>query len=219
MTAPPAPPSTAAAAGPLAALPRWLSQALGFIALGLLIFGVLLGMGAAVEAPTVALALAGVALVFAVWRMFAIVHALAVPHGPGVDLERVGGVRRAGLEDEFQRLLRSIKELEFDHEMGKISDRDFEEMETNYRARAIEVMRGLEQTEALHPELQRLLALREEERSGGFVVPGLQSEATAMGDSDETVDDGPVRRVCAACDGRNDADAKFCKHCGKELAA
>lgn len=38
-----------------------------------------------------------------------------------------------------------------------------------------------------------------------------------------TVNDGfpgLVRaRACAACDGANDIDARFCKHCGKELAA
>lgn len=38
-----------------------------------------------------------------------------------------------------------------------------------------------------------------------------------------TVNDGfrgrPEARICAACDGSNDGDARFCKHCGKELAA
>ncbi len=211
-------------AGPLAALPPWLQATVAFVGLGVVIYGVLLLMGAAMEPPTVALSLAGVALVFAVWRMFAIVHALAVPANAGVELQRVGGARRAGLEDEFQRLLRSIKELEFDHEMGKISDQDFEQMEVSYRARAIDVMRRLEKTEALHPSLQRLLAVREEERSGGFLLSELEKSSSGHSDTSqvlgESSSDAPVSaKICGECEGSNDEDARFCKHCGKELVA
>ncbi len=217
-------------AGPLAALPPWLSMTLAFLGLGIVIFGVLLLMGAALEPPTIALSLAGVALVFAVWRMFAIVHALAVPANAGVEIQRVGGARRSSLEDEFQRLLRSIKELEFDHEMGKISDQDFEQMEVNYRARALEVMRELEKTEALHPSLQRLLAVREEERSGGFLLSELEPASSGRGRTDASqvlressgdaaAEETASARICDACGGSNDDDARFCKHCGKELVA
>jgi hypothetical protein len=177
--------------------------------LGLLVFAVLVAMGAAIEAPTVALAIVGVCLVFAIWRMFAVVHALAVPADSGLELRRSGGARRASIEDEFQRLLRSIKELEFDHDMGKISAGDFEEIEGNYRARAVEVMRQLEAVEDMHPDLERLLAVRERERSGALV------EVDASSSEPQT----PAPRSCAACSGLNDLDAKFCKHCGKELAA
>src|SRR4030095_15938794 len=44
---------------------------------------------------------------------------------------------RAALEREKALALRSLKELEFDRAMGKLSDRDFEEMSARLRARAL----------------------------------------------------------------------------------
>jgi hypothetical protein len=56
------------------------------------------------------------------------------------------GRRRKELEREKQLLLKAIKELEFDHQMRKISDRDFGEIAARYRGRAILVMRQLDET-------------------------------------------------------------------------
>jgi len=51
---------------------------------------------------------------------------------------------REYLEREKALLLRSIKELEFDHAMRKVGDKDFEEMSGRLRARAVEIMEALE---------------------------------------------------------------------------
>lgn len=53
---------------------------------------------------------------------------------------------RGELEREKRTLLKAIKEAEFDHQMGKLSKRDVEEMIRNYRLRAIEVIKLLEGT-------------------------------------------------------------------------
>lgn len=52
--------------------------------------------------------------------------------------------RRAELEREKRALLKAIKEIEFDHQMGKMSDEDAEELTRFYRGRAIEVIKALE---------------------------------------------------------------------------
>lgn len=52
--------------------------------------------------------------------------------------------RRAELEREKRSLLKAIKEIEFDHQMGKMSDEDAEELTRFYRGRAIEVIKALE---------------------------------------------------------------------------
>lgn len=52
---------------------------------------------------------------------------------------------RGALEYEKATLLRSIKELEFDRAMGKVSDADFGEIDGRLRARALSVMEQLEQ--------------------------------------------------------------------------
>jgi hypothetical protein len=48
------------------------------------------------------------------------------------------------LEREKRTLLKAIKEAEFDHQMGKLSKRDADEMIRVYRARAIEVIKDIE---------------------------------------------------------------------------
>jgi hypothetical protein len=49
------------------------------------------------------------------------------------------------LEREKRTLLKAIKEAEFDHQMGKLSQRDADEMIRGYRARAIEVIKEIDQ--------------------------------------------------------------------------
>ena len=52
--------------------------------------------------------------------------------------------KRGELEREKRTLLKAIKEAEFDHQMGKLSDADADAMIHTYRARAIQVIRELE---------------------------------------------------------------------------
>src|SRR3977135_59587 len=71
---------------------------------------------------------------------------------PQEDLTAMVGERtRAALEREKLLTLRSIKELEFDRAMGKLSDADWQEMSGRVRARAAGLMRQLD-TGAGHPE-------------------------------------------------------------------
>ena len=55
---------------------------------------------------------------------------------------------RAELERQKKMLLKAIKEAEFDHLMGKLSKRDVDEMVRNYRLRAIDVIKQLEDSGA-----------------------------------------------------------------------
>ena len=62
----------------------------------------------------------------------------------GEQTEMVGGRTRAALEREKFLVLRSIKEVEFDRAMGKISDADFHEVAGRLRARAAGLLRQLD---------------------------------------------------------------------------
>ena len=57
---------------------------------------------------------------------------------------RVGAATRAALLAEKALALRTIKELEFDRAMGKMSEPDFVEMSARLRSRALRVMKQLE---------------------------------------------------------------------------
>ncbi len=116
--------------------------------------------------------------------------------------EPVSERTRAALEREKRLVLRSIKELEFDHAMGKLSKKDFEEMSGRLRTRALALMRQLE----LDPDGYKSTIERELEArvKSAKVVAHPAPAAT---------------NACAGCSAVNDSDAVFCKKCGARLAA
>ena len=50
--------------------------------------------------------------------------------------------RRLALAEERDRALAALKELEFDHRTGKVSDDDYRELVVDLRRRAAETLRG-----------------------------------------------------------------------------
>ena len=104
---------------------------------------------------------------------------------------------RAALEREKMLALRSIKELEFDRAMGKLSESDWREMSGRLRARATRLMRQLDAGAGYRGQIERDLA----ERLGR--TPGPKEPASAS--------------TCASCATVNDVDARFCKNCGNKL--
>lgn len=108
--------------------------------------------------------------------------------------EILAGRTRAALEREKTLALRTIKELEFDHSMGKLSEKDFVEMSARLRARAGRILRQLDQGAASYKDqIEKELAKRT-----GSIAPA-------------------TKRACASCGTTNDPDAAFCKKCGAKL--
>lgn len=88
--------------------------------------------------------LAVVSTVYALWRT----GVVAVTEEEGGDSTWGRSLGAVGeLEREKKTLLKAIKEAEFDREMGKLSKSDADEMIGIYRARAIEVIRELDNLE------------------------------------------------------------------------
>ena len=118
-------------------------------------------------------------------------------------VEMVGGRTRAALEREKTLVLRSLKELEFDRAMGKVSDLDFQEMGGRLRARARSLLKQLDVDGAAYRDLiERELAER--------VTQAGDAPADAGGSQ-------ATRLVCGSCGGSNERDARFCKSCGAAL--
>jgi hypothetical protein len=116
----------------------------------------------------------------------------------GTDEDRtvmIGHRTRVALEREKMLALRSIKELEFDRAMGKLSDADWKEMSGRLRARVGRLMRQLDAGAGYRDRIERELEKR------------LGEKATAV----------PSERACASCGTVNDADARFCKGCGQKI--
>ena len=68
--------------------------------------------------------------------------------GPRQKAEVVATDRRDLLQWDKQRVLHAIKELEFDHKMGKINAKDFQELSAPLRLRAVTLMEDLDRIEA-----------------------------------------------------------------------
>ena len=92
----------------------------------------------------IALALGAVLAVLCV--LFAARPFLRDPAGEDDGLHEPGGLEqeRIRLEEERDRVLAALKELEFDHRTGKISDADYRELVGPLRREAAEALRALE---------------------------------------------------------------------------
>jgi hypothetical protein len=125
---------------------------------------------------------------------------LVAPH---VDMERqpLSERMRADLEREKALTLRSIKELEFDRAMGKVSPQDFDDMAGRLRARALGIMKQLDAGSTAYRDLiEKELAQR---------IGKAAAQAPAA----------PRAAGLCACGTTNDPDARFCKSCGSKLRA
>jgi hypothetical protein len=111
----------------------------------------------------------------------------------------IGERTRVALEREKMLALRSIKELEFDRAMGKLSDADWQEMSSRLRVRAARLMRQLDAGTGYREQIEKDLGKRLGDQGGRTV------KAAA--------------HACAGCGTANDHDARFCKACGQPLAS
>jgi len=130
----------------------------------------------------------------------------------------IGGRTRAALEREKTLVLRSIKELEFDRAMGKVSEKDFAEMSARLRVRAAGLMRQLDAGSTYRDDIRK-----EIDRRIGSAAP-LASAATSERRGSEPGSGGrgaprlaAATVKCSHCGTDNDSDAQFCKRCGASL--
>ena len=123
---------------------------------------------------------------------------LVAPHAD-LDRQPLSERARVDLEREKALTLRSIKELEFDRAMGKVSPQDFDEMAGRLRARAVGIMKQLDAgTSAYRAIIEKELAAR-------------------IGSKPDVARPASQPAGVCACGTSNDADARFCKSCGTKL--
>jgi hypothetical protein len=105
--------------------------------------------------------------------------------------------RRAVLERDKMLVLRTIKELEFDRAMNKLSQKDFEEMSGRLRGRALSLMKQLDEGALYRERIEKDLQERLKDR--------------------RPPSEPPATLPACACGTMNDPDAVFCKKCGTKL--
>lgn len=141
------------------------------------------------SAAVLAIGLVGAALHRAVAGFMGQTESAAQPLG---ERARDRLVREKGL------VLRSIKELEFDHAMGKVSEQDFADISGRLRARALALIEELD-------------------RAGGPPDATAPPAAAARKRSGKADRKAGTTSTCPQCGTVNEPDARFCKQCGQRL--
>jgi ribosomal protein L40E len=131
------------------------------------------------------------------YRMLAPLTSKTISAAPTV----AGGRTRAALEREKALVLRSIKELEFDFAMGKVSQADFDEMGGRLRRRAMGLIQQLDANSGYRERIER----------------DIDALVTAPAPPASPHEQHARTGICAGCGTHNDTDARFCKQCGTSL--
>lgn len=102
------------------------------------------------------------------------------------------------LAEEKEKLLVALKEIEFDHRTSKLSDEDFHKLDSDYRARALDCLRRIEEL-GLVSDADPLAAVEADVRRA------LRGPTAS----------GP--RSCLGCGERLASASRFCSNCGQPV--
>lgn len=165
-------------------------------------------------------ALALGAAVVAFWQSVRAVFGL-------VDTEGARGEDELGLDLDLvarkQALLEGLRDLDFDHEAGKLSDEDHRAERERIRTELKDVLRAVDAAVGPHRDAAEALVAAAEAKATAEpgTAPDDAPSAPAAPAPIETVtsrsDADAFRRVCPNCATENDADATFCKRCAAKL--
>ena len=152
-------------------------------------------MTAVAPLPLLFMVLASTALLFALVALWSSLRRALAATGDGApSLEAAELPDRAALLDEKKSLLRAIKDLEYEHAVGKISPEDFKRLDLAYRVRAKEVIALLEQDLApFQAKAEALLAERVRAEAPTKNAPTTKASAKADEPRAEEDDDAALR--------------------------
>ncbi len=102
------------------------------------------------------------------------------------------------LAEQKRNIYKAIKEIEFDFEMGKLSQDDFEELRQQYKDDAVGLLKKIDQAGAPGSRKKKRKAVR---------------------DGSGSTNSGESVKFCWVCGTGATADDKFCASCGTDLQA
>ncbi|MBI2847717.1 MAG: zinc-ribbon domain-containing protein [Chloroflexi bacterium] len=143
----------------------------------------------------------------------------------------------ADIDDQSQELLYKkdtalsmLKELEFDHQSGILTDEDFQELEDRYKKRAIAILKDIDSLgtaadmdAGIEDQITRLrqgrptTAEEEIERRVGQLRK--KKPASVAGEIEERVSNlrRPKGKFCPQCGAGHEPSDRFCSECGTKL--
>jgi hypothetical protein len=178
-------------------------------------------------APAI-LVLAGAALLGTIGFFWASLRTLSgeAPLPEGISDQAL--FSRVPAPERKRETLRALKDLEFEHSIGKIDEADYVLLSTRYRATAKALMREMDEGLAPRREKAEKLVTSYLAKRDLGVSPKKEEEKDDDGDAvaealtREPKEPEPIaspRLECAKCGVSNEPDAAFCKKCGGSLAS
>lgn len=186
-----------------------------------------------------ALVLAAAALVGVVAFVFRTLQAIAEPPDDDILADHS---QPTDADARKLAALRALKDIDYEHSLGNLTDEDHAELSVRYRAEAKKAMRAVDEerkerrarAEALAAEEVARLEAEEERRierqedADEEEAGEQETDESAAADEAPKVDETPKKaakstsakdekKTCRECALENDPDARFCKSCGGAL--
>jgi hypothetical protein len=161
------------------------------------------------------LVLASTALLSTIALLWASLRTLSgdAPLPAGIDETEAPRSRTDALTEKKRQVLRALKDLETERDLGKIDAADYADVAARYRAEAKDILREMEAEVAPAMQAAEKLARDYLAKHAGpmptTVSPGSSPRASVAPAED--------RLPCGACGAANERDAAFCKMCGAKV--
>ncbi len=105
------------------------------------------------------------------------------------------------LRERKNELLRALKEIEFEYQMGKLSEKDYKDLRNDYQTNALKILKELD-----------------EKNNGKSEIDDIENEIRKYRSKKKNVSASTKHlKYCPNCEKRVDAKFKFCTNCGKSL--
>jgi hypothetical protein len=179
------------------------------------------GVGTVVGAGPALLVLAAGALVGVIALMWASLRTLGgdAPLAEGfAQATTTTTVHVADVVERKRRVLRALKDLDLEHEVGKIDDADYAKLSTAYREEAKTILRAMDaDVEPLRAKAEQMVKAHLKKK--GLGEPKADDVPEPPTEPSRESPSSPARLACPKCATSNEPDAAFCKKCGAPLGA
>lgn len=174
-------------------------------------------VGVIMNAATAILVLIGAALLGVIALLWASIRVLSGDAPLPPELEALEGATRGvdALAARKKMLVRAIKDLENERDLGKLETADFDQLSETYREELKSVMKRMDESLAPHRDKAEQIA-REHLQKAGLAEKGYRGDPPPPAE-EETEAPKAERKTCPKCEASNEPDAKFCKECATSL--
>ncbi len=126
---------------------------------------------------------------------------------------RSAAPERERLEHQRALAVQGLRELEFDHEMGKLDEGDYAALKRTLEERALAAMTALDRLSA-PPSANGAVSVTPGPGGAQLAPSAENGTAAVMPGLDRGIQRTDGARFCPQCGGRFDGDARACPACG-----